>query len=48
MKQQKKAKVRRDSQKESFIPLSIIIPDYADNKTLSLFLESIKKIKKPF
>ncbi|MBW1822457.1 MAG: hypothetical protein JRI92_12005 [Deltaproteobacteria bacterium] len=48
MKQTKKNKIRRYIQKDSFIPLSIIVPDYADEKILSLFLDSIKKIKKPF
>ena len=48
MKQTKNDKIRRDHPKDTFIPLSVIVPDYSDNEKLILFLESIKNISIPF
>ena len=47
MKQTNKDNIRRNHQKDSVIPLSVIVPDYTDNKKLSLFLDSIKNIINP-
>ena len=48
MDQRKKNKTGKKSRDDSLIPLSVIIPDCADNKNLSLIIESVKKINDPF